>query len=176
MYWRDAAPLDVNPNRWPRQSPGAGLVEAFGPRGAPGGFTPPLRRVACPWPLKIAWNRRQTTRSISIHAKCAGSLGRVLARIHAHYGDAEIGRLGLDLYGGSYNPRRMRGATRWSMHSWGIAIDWDPANNRLKWGRDKATLARPEYEDWWRFWEEEGWLSLGRAKNFDGMHVQAAKL
>ena len=42
--------------------------------------------------------------------------------------------------------------------------------------RDKATFAKPEYERWWQCWEEEGWLSLGRTRNFDWMHVQAAKL
>ena len=25
-------------------------------------------------------------------------------------------------------------------------------------------------------WEEEGWISLGRARDFDWMHVQAARL
>lgn len=61
-------------------------------------------------------------------------------------------------------------------HAWGLAIDWDPAHNKLKWGRDRARLARPEYDTWWRLWEEEGWVSLGRTRNFDWMHVQAVKL
>ena len=77
--------------------------------------------------------------------------------------------------GGCLNVRRMRGGTRWSTHSWGIAMDYDPEQNQWKWGRDRATLALPEYDAWWRLWEEEGWTSLGRTKNFDWMHVQAAK-
>lgn len=28
----------------------------------------------------------------------------------------------------------------------------------------------------WKCWEEEGWVSLGRQRNYDRMHVQAAKL
>ena len=35
---------------------------------------------------------------------------------------------------------------------------------------------RREAEDWWRIWEEQGWTSLGRVRNFDWMHVQATKL
>lgn len=171
--WRDERPLDANPNAWPKQS---NVTDSFGPHGEAGGHCPPLRQVECPWTLKIAWNRNQTTSRISIHENCADSLGRVLARVHERYGNAEIERLGLDLFGGCYNPRKMRGSDRWSMHSWGIALDWDPANNRLKWGRDQATLAHRDYLDWWRCWEEEGWVSLGRTRNFDWMHVQAAKL
>lgn len=171
--WRDETPLDVNPHGWPRQSD----VEAFyGPHGEPGGHSPPLRGVECPWTLKIAWNKNQTTRKIWIHEKCADSLGRILEKVHDHYGETEIQRLGLDLYGGSYNPRKMRGSDRWSMHAWGIAIDWDPENNQLHWNRHQASLAGPDYLDWWHLWEEEGWLSLGRVRNFDWMHVQAAKL
>ncbi|MCB1809828.1 MAG: M15 family peptidase, partial [Candidatus Competibacteraceae bacterium] len=70
----------------------------------------------------------------------------------------------------------MRGGSNWSAHSWGIALDWDPEHNQLKWMHDQASLASSDYDDWWRFWEEEGWVSLGRSRNFDWMHVQAAKL
>ncbi len=111
-----------------------------------------------------------------MHEKVADSLGEILEKIHAHYGEAEISKLGLDLFGGDYNARLKRGGSTMSTHSWGIAIDFDPSNNRLKWNRDRARLARTEYEDWWRIWESEGWVSLGRARNFDWMHVQAARL
>lgn len=72
--------------------------------------------------------------------------------------------------------RKMRGGSKWSMHAWGIAIDIDPSNNRLRWGKDKARLARPEYDEWWQIWEGHGWTSLGRVKDYDWMHIQAARL
>lgn len=173
--WRDEQPLDGNPNKWPTQSK---VASVFGPHGEPDAATPPppLVKVPCPWTLKLSWNRNQTLSAITIHQKCAASLERILKRVHTHYGTDEIRRLRLDLFGGSYNPRKMRGSSKWSMHAWGIAIDWDPDRNRLKWGRDQASLAGREYLPWWRFWEEEGWVSLGRARNFDWMHVQAARL
>jgi len=49
------------------------------------------------------------------------------------------------------------------------------ARNKLRWGKDKTQFAKPEYEQWWKFWEEEGWVSLGRLKNYDWMHAQSAR-
>jgi hypothetical protein len=69
----------------------------------------------------------------------------------------------------------MRGGNAWSMHSWGIAFDFDPDRNQLKWGRDKAAFGRPEYGKWFELWEE-GAISLGRARNFDWMQTQFATL
>ncbi len=58
----------------------------------------------------------------------------------------------------------------------GFAINYDPDLDQLKWGRDKAAYARPEYDAGWRFREERGWVSLGHARSYDWMHVQAAKV
>lgn len=166
--WRDEVPLETNPNDWPTET---NLERRFGPP-----CEVPLVRVECPWELTIDWNRAAKTRTISCHEVVADSLTRVLHRVFEHYGEEEIRRLGLYIYGGSYNCRRMRGGTSWSTHAWGIAIDWYPSRNKLKWGRDRASLAADDCLDWWRFWEEEGWVSLGRCRNYDWMHVQAAKL
>jgi len=57
-----------------------------------------------------------------------------------------------------------------------VALDWDPAHNQLNWGRGRASLAASSYDFWWQAWEEEGWVSLGRSRNYDWMHVQAARL
>jgi hypothetical protein len=166
--FRDTEPIDVNPNNWPRQS---GMTSFYGPA-----CKVPQVRVRCPWTLRLAWDLNSEVAAISIHEKCAPSLERILKRIHEHYGDAELRRLRLDRFGGSYNCRQMRGSSAMSTHAWAIAIDWDPDNNQLSWGRDRATLAKPEYGKFWEIWEQEGWLSLGRVRNYDWMHVQAAKL
>lgn len=166
--WRDQEILDVNPNGWPRES---ALSEVFG---AP--CEARLVKVPCPWPLSLSWDPRTSVSGISCHERAADSLRRVLDRVHAHYGDDRLRELGMNRFGGCFNCRRKRGGTSWSTHAWGVAIDWDPDRNKLRWGRGRARLARPEYDDWWRFWEEEGWVSLGRSRNFDWMHVQAAKL
>jgi len=89
----------------------------------------------CPWSLKIAWNKSQRRSDVRVRTKVADSLG---GRVYAQYGLAEIKRLGFDLFGGNHNPRKMRGGSGWSTHSWGIAIDFNPERNRLKWGRGRA--------------------------------------
>ena len=63
-----------------------------------------------------------------------------------------------------------------SMHAWGIAVDLDPINNQLRWGKDRASFARPEFEPFWKIVEANGATSLGRAQNRDWMHYQFAGL
>jgi len=167
--WRDETPLNVNPNSWPLQNE-AELNNFYGNVG-----TNQLS-LALPYPHRVAWDLKTTINSYQCNAKVHDSAKRVLQRVFDHYGIDKIKELRLDRWGGCLNVRQMRGGTQWSMHSWGIAIDYDPDNNPLKCGRDKATFARPEFDAWWRFWEEEGWTSLGRTKNYDWMHVQATKL
>jgi hypothetical protein len=162
----------VNPNNWPRDTGNQSAMRAF--YGTPG--SPPIKKVKCPWTLRLAWDKRVTVSHIGCHAKVADSAERVLKKVHAHYGDAELKRLRLDLYGGCFSKRRKRGGTTWSTHAWAVAIDWDPERNQLKWGRGRASLDHADYEFWWKAWEKEGWVSLGRARNFDWMHIQAAKL
>lgn len=173
--WRDRiGGSDANPNGFPHQND---LTAFYGPNGTPTGRRPPLVRVTSPWTFKIAWNQSAKRSFLWAHEKCAASLERVLGNIMSHYGEARIEELGLDIFSGDYNARRMRGSrNRWSTHSWGIAYDFDDSNNQLRWGADRARFARPEYDAFWKIWEEEGWVSLGRTKNYDWMHVQAARV
>ena len=46
----------------------------------------------------------------------------------------------------------------------------------LRMDSTEAEFAKPEYDKWWECWEDEGWTSLGRTRDFDWMHVQAAHL
>jgi hypothetical protein len=170
--WRDEEASDANPRGWPRDQGSQTQMRAF--FGEPG--HPPMKQVRCPWTLKLAWDPSVSISHISCHTKAADSLETVLTKIHAHYGDAELKRLRLNLFGGCFNPRKKRGGSTWSTHAWAVAIDWDPGRNQLQWGRERASLARPEYNFWWRAWEAEGWVSLGRSRNYDWMHVQAARL
>ena len=167
--WRDMEPPDKNPNDWPPQRDDR-LIRFYGEVGQN------QSRIQLPFTHRLSWNKNVRINRFSCHEKVHDSLLRVLTRVVDHYGIERIRDLRLDLWGGCLNVRKMRGGTRWSMHSWGIAVDYDPERNKLNWGRDRAAFARPEYNQWWRLWEEEGWVSLGRSKNFDWMHVQAAKL
>src|SRR5690606_26177551 len=129
-----------------------------------------LTSLELPYPMKLSFPPFTEVKKITCHKLVKDSLHRVLSRVKATYGTGEISRLRLDVFGGCFNDRPIRGGTRPSTHAWGIALDFDPDNNQLRWGRDRASFARPEYVRWWEIWEAEGWVSLGRARNFDWMH------
>lgn len=124
----------------------------------------------------VLYGGPQPYRKMSLHKKIADPVQRVLSRTLAHYGTDGIRGSGMDRFFGCYNPRRMRGGSAWSIHAWAAALDFDANRNQLRWGRDRANFAKPFYDKWWQFWEDEGATSLGRARNFDWMHVQFADL
>lgn len=161
---KPATPIFPKASPWPRQ---ADVTKFYGAMGKNQTFITP------PYPMFYAGNPQKR---IQLHEKVADSALRVLKRVADAYTPAQIKDLGLDIFGGSLNVRKMRGGNSYSMHSWGIAIDFDPARNQLDWGKDRARLGKTDAVKFWELWEEEGWLSLGRARNYDWMHCQAARL
>ncbi|MDA4845972.1 peptidoglycan-binding protein [Hoeflea poritis] len=166
---RDEDPDEASPGKttFPRQKD---VLKFFGPVGQN------QTRVEVPFDMVLAWDTSKRVRAMTLHLKVAESASRALEKISEVYSEDERRSLGLHLWGGSLNVRRMRGGKRYSMHSWGIAIDFDPQRNALRWGRDRARLAEDDAVPFWQAWESEGWCSLGRLRNFDWMHVQAARL
>ena len=152
---------------WPRQADVPGFYGNVGERQV---------AVEVPWTMRLAWDKSVRINRITLHERVADSARRVLEDIAGVYSETEIAALGIDLFGGSLNVRRMRGGSAYSMHSWGIAIDFDPERNGLRWKRPQARLSHTDASAFWRAWEAEGWVSLGRARDFDWMHVQAARL
>lgn len=155
--------------RWPKQDY-TSMVNFYGPVGEN------QTKLEVPYKLKLAWEPSTTLTKITCHEKVAKSLYTIFENTLKTYGEKEISKLRLDMFGGCINVRRMRGGSSWSIHSWGAAVDLDPDNNQLKWGKDRAYFAKPVYNDFWKIVEAEGWTSLGRARNFDWMHIQAAYL
>ena len=88
------------------------------------------------------------------------------------YGLAKIQELGIDLFGGCFNFRSMRGGSDYSRHSWGIAIDLDPERNQLKETSRTARFARPEYDKLHEIFEKYGFENMGKVKGYDWMHFQ----
>lgn len=152
---------------WPRQS---GVSAFYGSVGKN------QTTIALPYPMVIAWNTRQSVSKMTCHEKVADAMAGIFDRTLDAYGLDRIKALGLNMYGGCLNVRKMRGGSSYSMHSWGIAVDLDPANNQLRWNNTRARFAKPDYEEFWRIVEAAGAVSLGRARNFDWMHFQFARL
>ena len=90
----------------------------------------------------------------------------------AHYGLPELQRLEIDLFGGLYNFRKMRGGNRWSRHSWGVAVDLSPTKNGLKTKKPLAQFSKPEYEPMVDIFYKHGFIGLGREQDRDYMHFE----
>lgn len=153
--------------RWPLQS---GVPAFYGEVGTN------QTQINIPYDMFLAWDKSARVRKMTLHTKVAASALRVLEKTVTLYSAQERAALGLNLFGGSLNVRKMRGGTSWSMHSWGIAIDFDPERNALNTHAPAARLSHADALPFWQAWEAEGWLSLGRARDYDWMHVQAARL
>lgn len=132
-----------------------------------------LIEVKCPWTLHMD---NITLHQIEIHRRCADSLARVLGAIWDACGQdqSKIEALHYDQYSGSFNYRPMRGGSRLSMHSYGVAIDWDSEENlqhsqKHLFQSDSLLVVK---------FKEEGWAWGGdwSAGSIDAMHVQAARV
>lgn len=155
------------PTTWPVYSQ---MEQFYGPVGTS------QKLFELPYPMVLAWDTKKTVTRITMHEKCGNSAMSVLEEVRDHYGLEVIKELRLNLFGGSLNVRKMRGGNRYSTHSWGCAIDIDPEHNKFRWNNTKASLDEKEYDFFWDAWEKRGWVSLGRERNFDWMHVQAVRL
>ncbi|GAB2648540.1 hypothetical protein GCM10027035_47840 [Emticicia sediminis] len=134
-----------------------------------------LVTLELPYPMRIAWDTKVTVKTVRCHDLIAPNLMFVFVDLLEHYGYEKIKELGIDLFGGIYNYRKMRGGNDWSRHSWGIAIDLDPARNGLKVKKPKAQFSRDEYKPMIDIFYKYGFVSYGREKNYDWMHFEIAE-
>lgn len=131
-----------------------------------------LVAISLPYPMRVSWNVKKVVKSFQCHKSVADQLRAIFTDILEHYGLPEIQRLGIDLYGGCFNYRAMRGGSELSIHSWGLAVDLDPTRNLLRETSKTARFARPEYQPMIDMFYINGFESLGREKNYDWMHFQ----
>jgi hypothetical protein len=131
-----------------------------------------LVTINLPYPMRLAWDLNTKVSRMSCHKLVADKFLAVFNDLLAHYGYAKIVELGIDLFGGCFNFRKMRGGSDWSRHSWGLAVDIDPARNLLKETSKTARFARPEYKPMIDIFYKHGFVSLGVEENRDFMHFE----
>ena len=134
-----------------------------------------LTTILLPYPMKLAWDLDTKVSKMRCHKLAAEAFLNVFNDLLAEYGMREIERLGIDLFGGCFNYRKMRGGSSWSKHAWAIAIDLDPARNKLKETAKTARFARPEYQKMIDIFYKNGFISLGIEKGYDWMHFELRK-
>ena len=156
---------------WPSQEEVRSGKSVFGRAGDESNMT----SIRLPYIMRLAWERNTTVSTMRCHKLVAEPLLRIFRATLDHYGMEKIRELGLDLYGGCFNNRPIRGGSRPSLHAWGIAIDMDPERNTLYMSAPEAVFFGPEYDAFWSIVEKEGAFSLGRERNYDWMHFQFAR-
>lgn len=156
---------------WPTEREVLSGHSIFGQPGDPDS----LVTIPLPYPLRPSWDMDTELTSITCHRFIAAPLIRIFQRTLEHYGMERIRELRLDVYGGCFNNRPIRGGSRPSLHAWGIAVDLDPERNTLYMSAPEAAFSGPEYDAFWSIVEREGAFSLGRGRNYDWMHFQFAR-
>jgi hypothetical protein len=145
------------------------LIKKYGKPNENGTY---LTTIKTPYPMRLAWDKATKINKIRCHKLVAENLTNIFTEILEVYGYEKIVSLGIDLYGGCFNFRKMRGGNDYSRHSWGVAIDLDPERNQLKETAKTARFARPEYKQMIDIFYKYGFVSLGREKNYDYMHFE----
>ena len=148
------------------------IIEKYGKPNQNGTY---LVSIKLPYPMRLAWDLNTKVTTMRCHKLVAEKFTNVFNELLEVYGLAKIQELGIDLFGGCFNFRAMRGGSDYSRHSWGIAIDLDPVRNQLKETSTTARFSRPEYDLMIDIFYKHGFVSLGREKNYDWMHFEISK-
>ena len=138
-----------------------------------------LVRFTFPYTMRLAWGNKNEIKTHRCHKLIKAPLEAALAEIFHTYGIDWIVDHGLDLYGGCFNFRKTRGGNSTSKHSWGIAIDLNPAGNgnSTPWAdgeQDNMAYASMPTEAI-EIFEKHGFKSGARAWGRDAMHFQFTK-
>jgi hypothetical protein len=175
------------------------IIKVYGdPRGARGKANPEWEKknlvyVDLPYPCRLAWDTDKIVHRVRVHRLVADDVSKRLALVWAYaramakktygygrttefYDNKSLGwlrSLNLDLYGGGYEYREKRAGGDLSVHSWAIALDWDPVHNAMgtkgampKWFVDIWTVADTQ--------SGMAWTWGGKFANKDPMHIQCA--
>lgn len=131
-----------------------------------------LVTIDLPYPMRVAWEKTTSIKKMQCHKDAAKAFLAVFNDLLAYYGYEQLVALGIDLYGGCFNYRKMRGGTKLSIHSWATALDLDPDRNLLREDHTTARFARPEYKPMINIFYKHGFESLGVEADYDWMHFQ----
>jgi len=123
---------------WPHGDP-VSLMNFYGPpgRGAMG-------KVIVPWRMYEA-DTRTPVPTFLMHVRCVPVMNILLQNIWDHYGRSQkaIEEVGMHLWGGALNVRKVRGGSGWSVHAYGAAVDFDPDHNGMT-TNPKASYRMPQ--------------------------------
>lgn len=151
-------------------------VDAISKFGSPGKeIESRLVSVPVPYPLRLEWDTSTVVTKIRLHKLVADHAAAAFEAIAKSYSAADIERLRINWFSGSYAYRRVRGGTTWSKHAFGIAMDFYATANGLMTPWRDGAFSAPVYEPMVAAFEGQGFASLGKIMGRDGMHFEMAK-
>jgi hypothetical protein len=156
--------LMPSPSPWPK-SDDASMAAFYGTGGNESNL------ISFQFPFAMYYDGTPVSKS-RCHKKVKDSLVRVLTDIQERHGDDPAIMKACQTFGGIYNFRNMRGGSRLSKHSWGVAIDLDPANNGNKSSWPQRSSMPFEIME---AFAREGWVSAGAFWGRDAMHFEACQ-
>ncbi len=83
-----------------------------------------LARVNLPFPLRLAWDLSRTITQMTCHRRMTGIYASVFTSVQQSGLQTRVAS-----FGGCFAYRPQRTGSKLSTHSWGIAIDLNPATN-----------------------------------------------
>ena len=143
------------------------IIQIYGQPNQQGSY---LTTIQLPYPMRLAWDKNVKVNTMRCHKLVAQNFTNVFNELLKVYGLSKIQELGIDLFGGCFAFRAMRGGSDYSRHSWGIAIDLDPERNQLKTPYLKSNFSKQEYKKLHEIFEKHGFINLGKQKGYDAMH------
>jgi hypothetical protein len=162
--------------KWPHQD-GAALNQFYGnPQGVGDQVNPQWEagNIAFwrpPYPMFYSDKKKSPfTRGLRVHRRCHGTFTAAFTDVLQTLGHEFIVEHRLDISGGAFNYRNERGGSRLSVHSWGCAIDIDPAHNPFP-ARWRKGMVDPRFCE---ILEKHGFTWRGRNADIDPMHFQLA--
>ncbi len=160
---------------WPHEDVRA-LNEFYGdPRGSNGEASSVWQSAnlapwAPPYPMFYSDGKRSPLLHLRVHRKCLSTFDAAFKDALETLGHDYIVAHRLDISGGTFCYRLERGGSRLSVHSWGCAIDMDPAHNPFphQWADGRGMIDK-------RFAEiliKHGFDWRGASRDIDPMHFQ----
>jgi len=149
--------------------------QAFEKYGVPSDNPKYLVTIKLPYPMRLSWDKETKVTKMRCHKLVADKFDLIFKELLNYYSYEKIVELGIDLFGGCFNFRKMRGGSDYSRHSWGIAIDLDPERNGMNTPVTKAQFNKPEYKPMIEIFKKNGFNWAGYMWKKDAMHWEIAE-
>ncbi len=123
-----------------------------------------------PYPMFYSDGKRTPLPHLRVHRKCLSTFSEAFAEALATLGHDYLVAHRLDISGGTFCYRLERGGSRLSVHSWGCAIDMDPAHNPFprQW-KPNCGMLDLKFAG---ILQKHGFCWRGAAHDIDAMHAQ----